>query len=131
MQTHDEAASQGWAPFVVDTNGNGKLDDYVGLNDPVDPKKDKHVQVGFYGASPSPADGTVWASYLGFPGGDRPLRSQDQADRVLRSPVQGPEEPAFRLQPARHGHRQQWRGVGGAGQRSYGELRPASSARVR
>ena len=54
-------ASQGWAPFVVDTNGNGKLDDYVGLKDPVDPKKDKHVQVGFYGASPSPADGTVWA----------------------------------------------------------------------
>ena len=54
-----------------------------GLKDPVDPKKDKHVQVGFYGASPSPADGTVWASYLGFPGGDRALRSQDQADRVL------------------------------------------------
>jgi hypothetical protein len=67
--THDEAASQGWAPFVIDVNGNGKVDDYAGLNDPIDPKKDKLVQVGFYGASPSPADGMVWASYLGFPGG--------------------------------------------------------------
>jgi hypothetical protein len=67
--THDEAASQGWAPFIIDVNANGKVDDYAGVNDPVDPKKDKLVQVGFYGASPSPSDGTVWASYLGFPGG--------------------------------------------------------------
>jgi len=67
--THDEAASQGWAPFVIDVNKNGKVDAYVGPDDPVDPTKDKHVKVGFYGASPSPSDGTVWASYLGFPGG--------------------------------------------------------------
>ncbi|HYM17250.1 MAG TPA: hypothetical protein VEU06_01700 [Micropepsaceae bacterium] len=67
--THDEAASQGWAPFVIDVNKNGKVDAYVGPNDAADPNKDKHVKVGFYGASPNPADGTVWASYLGFPGG--------------------------------------------------------------
>lgn len=45
--THDEAASQGWAPFIVDTNGNGKVDAYVGPDDAVDPGKDKHVKVGF------------------------------------------------------------------------------------
>jgi hypothetical protein len=67
--THDEAASQGWAPFVIDVNANGKVDAYVGPDEATDAKKDKHVKVGFYGASPSPADGTVWASYLGFPGG--------------------------------------------------------------
>ena len=54
-----------------------------GRTQPVDPKKDKHVKVGFYGASPNPADGTVWASYLGFPGGVGALRSQDQADGIL------------------------------------------------
>jgi hypothetical protein len=67
-ETHDEQASQGWAPFVIDANGNSKLDAYVGPNDPVDPKKDKRVLQGLYGVSPSPADGTIWAAVLGFPG---------------------------------------------------------------
>ena len=28
-ETGDAAKSQGWAPFVLDTNGNGKRDEYV------------------------------------------------------------------------------------------------------
>ena len=28
-ETGDEAKSQGWTPFILDTNGNGKRDAYV------------------------------------------------------------------------------------------------------
>ena len=68
--TGDEQASQGWSPFVIDTNGNGKRDDgWVEPNGRVDAAKDKRVNMGFYGASPVPSDGSVWGSVLGFPGG--------------------------------------------------------------
>ena len=35
-ETHDEAKSQGWTALVLDTNGNGKRDDYVEPDQPVD-----------------------------------------------------------------------------------------------
>jgi len=66
-ETHDEVRSQGWTPFILDTNGNGKRDAYVEPDQPVDPGKDKRINVGFYGVSPAP-DGSVWGSVLGFPG---------------------------------------------------------------
>jgi hypothetical protein len=53
---------------VLDTNGNGKRDDYVGPGDAVDPTKDKRVNATLYGIAVSPVDGTVWGSVLGFPG---------------------------------------------------------------
>jgi hypothetical protein len=66
-ETHDEMTSQGWAPFVLDTNGNGRRDAYVEPNQPVDPTKDKRLNIGLYAASPAP-DGSVWGTYLSFPG---------------------------------------------------------------
>ena len=69
-QTKDEQASQGWAPFILDTNGNGRRDaGWAEPNAPLDPAKDKRIVVGLYGVSPNPADGSVWGSVLGFPGG--------------------------------------------------------------
>ena len=54
-ETGDEAKSQGWTPFILDTNGNGKRDEgYVEPNQPVDPTKDKRIRVGFYSIAPSP-----------------------------------------------------------------------------
>ena len=41
LETKDEKASQGWTPIIVDTNGNGKRDAWVGPNDPLDPNKDR------------------------------------------------------------------------------------------
>jgi hypothetical protein len=66
-ETGDEAASQGWTALIVDTNGNGKRDEYVEPDQPVDPAKDKRISSPFYAASPAP-DGSVWGSALGFPG---------------------------------------------------------------
>ena len=67
-ETHDEQKSQGWTALVVDTNGNGRRDEYVEPNQPVDPAKDKRINAAFYGVTVSPADGSIWGSVLGFPG---------------------------------------------------------------
>jgi len=67
-ETGDEARSQGWTALVLDTNGNGKRDDYVEPNQPLDPTKDKRVVAAFYGIAVSPVDGTIWGTVLGFPG---------------------------------------------------------------
>jgi len=67
-ETHDVQKSQGWTPFILDTNGNGKRDVYTEPGQPSDPTKDTRIKVGFYGVSPSPVDGSVWGTVLGFPG---------------------------------------------------------------
>jgi hypothetical protein len=66
-ETGDEAASQGWTPLILDTNGNGKRDKYVEPGDPVNPKLDKRITKGLYAVSPAP-DGSIWGSSLGYPG---------------------------------------------------------------
>ena len=69
LETGDAAASQGWTPFILDTNGNGVRDaEYVEPGDAVDPDKDKRIKPGsYYAVAPAP-DGTVWGSILGYPG---------------------------------------------------------------
>jgi len=67
-ETGDEVKSQGWTPFIVDTNGNGKRDEYVEPDQPVDPAKDKRILVNLYAVAVSPADGSVWGTVVGYPG---------------------------------------------------------------
>jgi hypothetical protein len=61
-ETGDAAKSQGWSPFILDTNGNGKRDDYVEPNQPIDPAKDKRIVPGSgpYAVMPNPVDGSIW-----------------------------------------------------------------------
>ncbi len=61
-RTGDAAAAQGWSPFVLDTDGNGKLDAWVEPGQPIDPKRDLRLAVSIYAVMPSPADGSVWGS---------------------------------------------------------------------
>jgi hypothetical protein len=68
LETGDEEASQGWTALIIDANGNGKRDEYVEPDQPVDPTKDKRINRGLYSVSPAP-DGSVWGSTLGYPGG--------------------------------------------------------------
>ena len=42
-ETGDEEKSQGWTALILDTNGNGKRDDYVEPNQPVDPTASSSV----------------------------------------------------------------------------------------
>src|SRR6267142_3496488 len=67
-ETGDEARSQGWTPFILDTNGNGKRDAYVEPDQPVDPAKDKRVAINTYAVAVSPADGAVWGTVVAYPG---------------------------------------------------------------
>ena len=72
-ETGDAAKSQGWSPYILDTNGNGKRDDYVEPNQPIDPAKDKRIVPGSgaYAVMPSPVDGSIWYAvgvFAGTPG---------------------------------------------------------------
>jgi hypothetical protein len=66
-QTGDEEKSQGWTALILDTNGNGRRDESVEPEAPLDPTKDKRIASGLYSVAPAP-DGSVWGSSLGFPG---------------------------------------------------------------
>jgi hypothetical protein len=69
-ETGDAAKSQGWSPYILDTNGNGKRDDYVEPNQPTDPTKDKRIVPGSgaYAVMPSPVDGSIWYTVGTFAG---------------------------------------------------------------
>ncbi len=75
LETGDAAASQGWAPFVLDTSGDGKLGDYVEPDQPIVPGKDKRIPGGSpYAVMPHPTDGSVWYTVGVFGGAPGFLR---------------------------------------------------------
>ncbi len=72
-ETGDAQKAQGWAPWVLDTNGNGKLDDFTEPNTPADPNKDQRITAGSgpYSVMPDPKDGSIWyaiGTFAGPPG---------------------------------------------------------------
>jgi streptogramin lyase len=69
-ETGDAAKAQGWAPFVLDTSGNGKLDAYTEPGKPAEDGKDMRVTggSGSYAVMPSPADGSIWYTVGVFAG---------------------------------------------------------------
>jgi hypothetical protein len=67
-ETGDEQKSQGWTPFIVDTNANGKRDAYVDPGKPADPKKDSRILFTPYAVAVSPSDGAVWGTEVAYPG---------------------------------------------------------------
>ena len=67
-ETGDEVRSQGWTPFIIDTNGNGRRDAYVEPDRPADRTKDTRVMVNTYAVAVSPSDGAVWGTVIGYPG---------------------------------------------------------------
>ena len=68
-ETGDAAKAQGWAPFVLDTNGNGKLDEYTDPGKPAEAGKDTRIAgSGPYAVMPHPTDGSVWYTFNVFAG---------------------------------------------------------------
>ena len=68
-ETHDASQAEGWTTLVADTNGNGRRDAYVELDEPLDPTKDHEIQGGSYGVAASPVDGSIWGTQNAYPGG--------------------------------------------------------------
>ena len=98
-ETGDEEKSQGWTALIMDTNGNGKRDEYVEPDQPLDPAKDKRWGGAFYSVAPSP-DGSVWGTMLGYPGavirlnpGSNP--PETALAEVYEPPFKDPTNPGF------------------------------------
>ncbi len=98
-ETGDEEKSQGWTALVLDTNGNGKRDDYVEPKEPADPAKDTRFGGAFYAVAPAP-DGSIWGTQLGFPGavirlvpGANP--PETTLAEVYQPPFDDPKMPGF------------------------------------
>ncbi|MEQ1946959.1 MAG: carboxypeptidase-like regulatory domain-containing protein [Bryobacteraceae bacterium] len=90
-QTGDEVKSQGWTPLILDSNGNGKRDEYVEANQPLDPKKDKRIMAAFYGVQPSPVDDSIWGQSM-----DIGFSRMDQPGYVIRLvPGSNPSQTAL------------------------------------
>ena len=66
-ETGDAQKAQGWTALIVDTNGNGKRDDYVEQGKPLD-GKDMRIRQVFYAVMVSPADGSIWGTLRASPG---------------------------------------------------------------
>jgi hypothetical protein len=93
-ETGDEQKAQGWTAIVLDTNGNGKRDAYVEPNQTPDPAKDTRFGNGLYAVSPAP-DGSIWGSFLGYPGGvirltPGPNPPETALAEVFEPPLEGP-----------------------------------------
>jgi hypothetical protein len=102
-ETGDEEKSQGWTALVIDTNGNGKRDEYVEPDKPVDPTKDKRFGGAFYAVAPAP-DGSIWGSVLGFPGAvARLVPGSNPPDTALAEvyepPLDNPQAPVHGYSP--------------------------------
>ena len=92
-QTGDAARSQGWSPFILDTNGNGRRDEYVEPNQPIEAAKDKRIVPGSgpYAVMPSPVDRSIWYTVGVFAGTPGFLRfdPKTQLSEVFNVPAPG------------------------------------------
>jgi hypothetical protein len=88
--TGDAAAAQGWSPFVLDTNGNGRRDKWVEPGQPPDANLDQRIAGSFYAVMPNPADGSVWGSVaFQFPGALIRFDPRTQLSEIYNVPPPG------------------------------------------
>ena len=69
---------------MLDTNGNGKRDEYTEPGKPQEPGKDMRIGATFYAVMPSPTDGSVWGTLARQPGRDRAHRPDQESAQVAR-----------------------------------------------
>jgi hypothetical protein len=68
-ETQDARKAVGWAPWVLDTNGNGRVDPWTEPGKPSEADKDTRIAgSGPYAVMPHPTDGSVWYAFNVFAG---------------------------------------------------------------
>ena len=122
-ETRDEQRSQGWTPFILDTNGNGKRDAYVEPNQPADRREgqarpDRHVRDRGQPLGRHRLGNGNGLSGPSHPRGAGREPERDRAHRNLPAADAG-------LRPARRRRRCQRRLLVGAVERASRKLRPA------
>lgn len=101
LETGDAAAAQGWAPLVLDTNGNGRQDPWTEPGEAMDPERDMRVPNGFYAVMPEPRGEAVWGSNaFRFPGAITRLVPGEQPPRTSLAEVYVPPRPGFGVRGA-------------------------------
>lgn len=101
LETGDAAASQGWAPVILDTNGNGKQDAWTEPGEEPDPALDMRVPKGFYAVMPSPIDDSVWGSNaFSYPGSIVRMVPGDNPPLTTLSELYEPPLPGFGVRGA-------------------------------
>jgi len=89
-QTGDAGRSQGWSPFVLDTNANGRRDEWTEPNQPAEAQKDARIPSSTYAVMPHLKDGSIWYTSLGpAPGGLVRYDPQTQLTEFYRVPLPG------------------------------------------
>ncbi len=101
LETGDAAASQGWAPVILDTNGNGRRDAWVEPGEDSDPALDTRVAKGFYAVMPSPIDDSVWGSNsFAYPGSITRMVPGDNPPETTLSEIYEVPLPGFGVRGA-------------------------------
>ena len=117
----------GWFPFVLDTNGNGKLDEFA---EPGKPEEGKDTRFnpgsGPYAVMPHPTDGSIWYTSGTFGGRPGFLRFDP---KTKLSEFFAASEGGRRR--ARRRHRRGRRALGLGLGRPSDRVRPQASARPR
>lgn len=101
LETGDAAAAQTWAPVVLDTNGNGRLDPWTEPDEPPAADRDRRLDKAFYAVMPSPVDDSVWgSSAFGYPGGIIRMVPGDNPPSTTLSEYYEPPLPGFGVRGA-------------------------------
>jgi len=101
MQTGDAAASQGWAPLILDTNGNGQQDTWTEPGEEADPTLDRRIPNGFYAVMPEPRGDAIWGSNaFRYPGSITRLLPGDNPPQTSLAEVYYPPLPGFGIRGA-------------------------------
>lgn len=101
LETGDAAAAQGWAPLILDTNGNGKQDAWTEPGAPQDAKLDTRVPNGFYAVMPEPNGDAVWGSNaFRYPGSITRLVPGDNPPQTALAEMYYPPLPGFGVRGA-------------------------------
>jgi hypothetical protein len=88
-ETGDAEKAQGWAPYVLDTNGNGKRDDFTEPGQPTDPNKDMRVAGRPYAVMPNPMDGSIWYTMFPDPSGLLRFDPKTKLSEIYYVPMPG------------------------------------------
>jgi hypothetical protein len=101
LQSGDAESSQGWAPLIIDTNGNGKQDAWTEPGEPTDADFDMRVPNGFYAVMPEPRGDAIWGSNaFRYPGSITRLMPGDNPPQTSLAEVYYPPLPGFGVRGA-------------------------------